>query len=349
MENKDVIKFIKKLCKENGNHKLLYITKYGSHLYGSAGLDSDEDFKFIFLPDKNFLLSGKKIKHITYSSGNDGSKNKKDDVDVQGWSLQYFIELLQKGETNSIDVLYSFTNKEAVIYCHSFLKKLFKNHKKLYNINKVKKFMGFADSQAKKYGIKGENMKLIKDIIEDSILNGCLISEDPAEKTDFRLSEAIDHIIKSYGDKEKCYIEYDDKGLKYLNINGSLHLESIKLSEFMERINRKYKEYGKRSEKSMISDGNDYKALSNAYRCYVQYINLVSNGFIEFPFKGKELYDLKLIKNGYMPQGIIHKVIKEKMDLANSLSSEKFESQMDKKFVNDLIISFYKFYKYYFI
>lgn len=80
----EIVDKIKDLCEDNGNHKLLYITLYGSHLYGTADETSDRDYKFLFLPDKDFVLSGKRIKHITVSSSQDAQKNTEDDVDIQG-------------------------------------------------------------------------------------------------------------------------------------------------------------------------------------------------------------------------------------------------------------------------
>ena len=218
---------------------------------------------------------------------------------------------------------------------------LYKNHNKLYDLKKTSKLLGFANSEAVKYGLKGNNMKLFKDIMEDSVLNECLVSEDPSEKTDFRLSEAIDYITDTYGDEQRCYIKYDDKGLKYIYINGGMHLDSIKLSEFIERMKVQYNKYGKRSEKSMISDGNDYKALSNAYRCYFEYIQLMENGYIQFPFKGKDLENLVNIKNGNISTYLIEHIINEKMKRVEKLNGNTIQSNSDKNVKTKLILEWY--------
>src|SRR6056297_3686368 len=98
-------KLIENLKNEIHPHKLIYLSEFGSSLYGTNSENSDIDYKGIFLPNKRELLLGKKMKSYTYSSGNDKGKNTKNDVDIQLWSLHYFIELLSKGETGAIDLL----------------------------------------------------------------------------------------------------------------------------------------------------------------------------------------------------------------------------------------------------
>ena len=96
-------------------HKLVYLTEFGSTLYGMNSPESDIDYKGIFVPNKEDLLLGKKMKSLNFSTGNDKSKNSKEDIDVEVWSLHYFLELLQKGETSAVDLLFSM-NSNSVIF-----------------------------------------------------------------------------------------------------------------------------------------------------------------------------------------------------------------------------------------
>ena len=136
---------------EKANHKLLYLTKYGSHLYGTSTENSDTDFKGIFLPNKQDCLLGKVCKHFTFSTGESESKNNKDDIDVQLWSLQYWMTLVNKGETNSLNLLYSFTYPEMIFYMDSRMKNIFENHNKLYTTNDCNAHVGYAKGNMKKY------------------------------------------------------------------------------------------------------------------------------------------------------------------------------------------------------
>jgi len=46
--------------------KLLYVTKFGSHLYGTFNRNSDLGIRGIFLPNFESLLMNNEIKHIIY-------------------------------------------------------------------------------------------------------------------------------------------------------------------------------------------------------------------------------------------------------------------------------------------
>ena len=85
----------------------------GSKLYGTNNENSDTDIKGVFLPDLNDLILGKAPKHYTFSSGSKYDRNDKDDVDETYYSLQYFLELAAKGDTNAIDLLFAYTNKNV--------------------------------------------------------------------------------------------------------------------------------------------------------------------------------------------------------------------------------------------
>lgn len=339
----DILQKITDLCSENGGHKVLYVTLYGSHLYGTAGPDSDKDYKFLFLPNKDFLLSGKRIKHITVSSGNDGGKNTENDVDIQGWSIQYFCELLAKGETNALDVLYSYTNPETIIYKNPAINELFKHHEKFYNLRKVKSFLGYANAQAKKYGIKGDRLKIFKDIMDD-----CNLQYYRYHDAEYTLGHFIQHISENYGDAHNCNIKFeerdDGKILTFLHINGSYHMSSIKLSEFMDRVEKEYGKYGKRAEQAMISDGEDYKALSHAYRCFIQYEQLMQYGYITFPIY-KRLGVVKRIKNGDVNSESLHAAINNRLNIIEGMNTDNLENKYDKEFVEDFILSLYKYPK----
>ena len=61
----------------------LYLTVFGSHLYGTNTENSDKDYKGIFLPSVKNLILGKKMDSISLTSGNNNSKNSSEDCDIQ--------------------------------------------------------------------------------------------------------------------------------------------------------------------------------------------------------------------------------------------------------------------------
>ena len=61
--------------------------KFGAHLYGTATLDSDVDYKGIFMPSKDEVLLGRIPKSHSHSTGQDESKNTENDTDVEIYSF----------------------------------------------------------------------------------------------------------------------------------------------------------------------------------------------------------------------------------------------------------------------
>ena len=76
---------------------ILFLCKFGSHLYGTATESSDTDIKGIFLPTKEQCFLNKIPKAITYNSKKDNSgKNTAEDIDIEVYSLHYYLELLKR-------------------------------------------------------------------------------------------------------------------------------------------------------------------------------------------------------------------------------------------------------------
>lgn len=72
---------------------------FGSYLYGTNNENSDKDYKGIFLPDWKGCVLNKIPNSFNFTTGSNDSKNSKDDVDEEIYSLQYFIKLACEGQT----------------------------------------------------------------------------------------------------------------------------------------------------------------------------------------------------------------------------------------------------------
>lgn len=122
---------------EQGGHTLLYLTKFGSHLYGTNTLFSDQDYKGIFLPSFTSCVMADTLKQISTTTNNNENRNTKNDVDVQLLSFQYWIKKLRQGEINSIDLMYSSSNQNTIEYNSLLMRRIFLNAHKFYNIKDV--------------------------------------------------------------------------------------------------------------------------------------------------------------------------------------------------------------------
>ena len=87
---------------------LMVLMKFGSHLYGTATETSDHDFKGVFLPTIWDILLGKipKAYHYNSKKGNE-ERNTEKDIDIEIYSLHYFIDLACQGQTVALDMVHA--------------------------------------------------------------------------------------------------------------------------------------------------------------------------------------------------------------------------------------------------
>lgn len=315
------------------DEKLLYLIYFGSHLYGTYDENSDVDYKGLFLPSKKDLLLMNGRKSINWKSGNNESKNSSEDVDVELWSVHHFIELIKKGDTGAIDLLYSITNNEAIAYLNNYILELFENPLKLFDPTSVNSYTEYSANQAKKYGVKGSRLGVLKRIyyylkenVSDYLMNS-------------RLSVIAPDILDNFYDKSFCFyknINNEDA----LVIAGKTHIYSIRIKEFFHRIEREYKKYGKRSEMAMNNEGLDYKALSHAIRCIEQTKELLRTGKIVYPLISSPF--IKEVKDGKYSWQFIENYIVEGLNEVDKLRETGIKGEHDQEFVNHLILKLYR-------
>lgn len=334
-EMKEIVRFVEDLCAEH-NAKLLYLSKFGSHLYGTDGPNSDIDYKGIFLPSKKDMLLGRHIKHIKYNTGIDARRNTSDDLDVDLWSLQYFLELIGKGETNAIDLLFSVSHRECVEYIDSHLIKMFSNPLRLFDPSRTRAYTGYTIGQAKKYGIKGSRLGVIKKLHE-FIINTNLHKYH----SNLTLGNFVDSIVENFGDPLYCFLKMINGELA-LVVCGKVHLLSIKMHEFAQRIVKEYEKYGKRAKEAEQNKGVDWKALSHAVRALRQMNELLATGEIKYPLRSAE--ELINIKKGNLSFEEIEKLIRKGLEVVDNMQETGFvvRGNKDTEFINQIILNAYR-------
>lgn len=326
----NIIEKANKLCKDN-DAKLLYLVKFGSHLYGTNTKDSDTDYKGLFLPSNDSLILDINSKLITQNTSVNNCKNTSDDIDFQLWDIRYWLlNLLQKGDTNAIDLLFSKSNIECVVYCDDLMNDIFNNPLKCFSPKKATAYTGYVIGQAKKYGVKGSRLGVLKRIYE--YLEK--VSYNEYQKLDFVSSS----ILERYYDESYCFSK-EVNGEMALVICGSVHLLSIKLEEFHRRIENQYKKYGERAKKAEQNQGIDWKAISHAYRCLFQMEELFETKNISFPLTNCE--KLTKIKLGEYDWKQCEQEICLGLEKVDKLKEDCDWNYFDKDFVNNSILRMY--------
>ena len=251
---------------------LLYLTEFGSVLYGTNTPSSDTDLKGIYLPSIKSALLDQAPDTIVHNTSGKDVRNTSDDVDITLYSVTYYIDLLFKGEVGAIDILFSLFRDDTQHYCSPAMQIFKDNHTKLVS-KQSKAFVGYCMNQAAKYGIKGSRYGELITFIDylDTL------TDDTAP-----ISTILSTIPELY------YITVQMVSSKtqpidtpYLQVLGGLHADNITIAELKRRVLAKLTTYGGRT--ILASQGVDWKALSHAYRVIYQFNELCKTNFIKFP------------------------------------------------------------------
>ena len=314
---------------EGTRNELAYLTKYGSHLYGTSTPTSDTDLKGLFWPNMKDLVLQKRCNAITYSSGDSSGKNTKDDVDIQFWSVQYWAELLRVGDTNAMDLLFSMYSEESRLVGFDKVKEILGEFvdtpAKLLDVKTNRAYIDYCYNQARKYGLKGSKIDSIKKAID---FFKTLLAKHSDEKDDLRISNYLDEIIELCAGKDHknlCFkreILSGNKIQQCLMFCGKGYLENLRVTEAIERLENEYKKFGHRAVLAAENEGIDFKAISHAVRACRQLNELIDTGFIHYPLSCRqELIDIKQGKKDWSTElePLLEKLLDETEEKLNTL------------------------------
>ena len=382
-ENFIMIDKIIKQLKPLINGKLIYLSQYGSHLYGLNTENSDLDFRGVYVPtlediilkkDKDEINTEIELWEVRDSNKENPTYHieepttlinswylRKVKVDVKIFSLQKFIQLCSKADTNALDLLFSLNNNNIPQYTYSVTtrqkkeepKSLWNNsvyvaksyipfwyilqHKdKLINTDRLESPITYAFKQSTKYGIKGKRLKVLQEVLECAL--NLWKSKSEAYVRDLVVYEPLQHLFEDEPDHLKT-VCLDNKGTEdyYLYVCGVQHQFNLELDKFIKRIEEKInKEYTSQRTKD-AADGNDWKALSHAIRVLLEVKQLLEDGTITFPCIENRF--LLRIKQGKINREVIDEFFNKQ--LSNILEKVKLNElgwKYDEEFWNEFIL-----------
>lgn len=285
--------------------------KFGSHLYGTNTENSDLDFKGIYLPIAEDIVLGRVKQTIaTVRPKNAFEKNNKDDVDMEIVSLDRFLDLLLQGQTMALDMLFAPASNitSSTPRGQWIMKQIYQNRHLLLNKN-VNAFVGYARTQASKYGVKGFRVAALREILE-------YLKDMPDHE---KLSLAMDGTTKEFPKNEfTAKIEIEGKNgpewhIEVCNRKVPFHATVKYAKQVYQRI---FDEVGKRALAAEKNEGIDWKALSHAVRVNSEAQELLSTSRITFPRPDREL--LLKIKLGQMPYKEVAAIIEQGLEDLNA-------------------------------
>ncbi|CAB1082681.1 hypothetical protein D1AOALGA4SA_10278 [Olavius algarvensis Delta 1 endosymbiont] len=248
---------------------LIVKMKFGAHLYGTATADSDVDYKGIFMPTRDEVLLGRIPKCHSHSTGQDDSRNTKNDIDVEIYSFHYFIKLACDGQTVAMDMLHA--PEDMILQSSHIWKAIIENRHRFYTRN-LKSFIDYARRQASKYGIKGSRINAALQVLE-------LLKKEAPEK---KIREIWDDLPRI----EHCYdIAPDPNGMRQYQVCGKSIQESASIGYVIPILEKFYNDYGKRARLAAENKNIDWKAVSHALRAAYQTREILTENNLIFPLK----------------------------------------------------------------
>ena len=341
---------------EHLKEPLLFSTIYGSKLYGTDGPASDTDIRGVFIPTKEDLLLDRAPQHYNF---------KNSEADESYLSLHYFLRLLTQGETNCLDMFFSYTNKEALMSTSKEYEELIDNKDKLITSN-VTKYLGYCKAQALKYSLKGDRiqnyealMQLISKCknpsgvtLETELRYQCILGPgasyamgDPEDylKNNTHIGRRFKINKSPLGDH--AYLLLCDNKERYLMVSGHLFALNANLNTTKDSINKCLASYGKRAINAAEDNGADYKALSHALRVAYQAEELLTTGAVTFPLQGEKLDMVRAIK--FKQTTLTYDQIVERIEtkirlIEHLLTTTKLPAKPDWAWIDSFILRQYE-------
>jgi len=333
----------------------------GSRLYGTNNETSDTDIKGVFLPDLKDLILGTAQKCYHSSTGSGDEKNGKDDTDETYYSLQYFLELLEKGDTNALDLLFAYTNENAVMVCSPIFQEIIRYKDRLLTKN-TKAYLGYCKSQAYKYSLKGDKLNDFKKFKEFCLKYGYkdekgyyltleeVLLKEIHYKTlnvsgldyfNFTESQNLIHLDNKYFDSDNFYV------MKAKNKECFLVVHDVKfdfespMNYLIHKVDNVMKSYGKRAKNAAECNGVDNKAISHCVRVLFQVEELLTEHKITFPLKKADF--VKAIKYGDISRDDMMKWIEKKMNWIETelIPSTDLPDKADHELIQQIILYAY--------
>lgn len=139
------------------------VGRVGSHAYGTATETSDLDYKGICVPPVDYFLGLKSFDGYDKSGGKN-FKNQAGDVDVTIIHINKFVRDAMAGVPNNIELL--FLNDEDYIHINDYGFELLDIRNHFLSKQIMKKFGGYAKSQAQKMQQFNSNGKARSELVE---------------------------------------------------------------------------------------------------------------------------------------------------------------------------------------
>lgn len=256
---------------------LIMYTVFGSHLYGTSTSDSDQDYKGIYMPSKRQILTGNIPRSYSWTSKKtraEGVKNTADDIDIEVYSLHYFIEMLLKGETAAMDMIHVRPD-QCIISTPEW--GLIHNNRWLAYTRSMSALIQYMRKQAAKYGIRGSRLEELEQVITQLKRNYETV----------KLGQVWDDL--PVGDHVHDLGVDGRTGIRVYQVLGRKFQETMTIKNVLKPLIQIQEKYGERARLAKENKGIDWKAVSHALRAAIQMERMLSGAELTFPLPEGDL------------------------------------------------------------
>ncbi|UYE95068.1 hypothetical protein [Escherichia phage vB_EcoM-pJBB] len=311
---------------------------FGSHLYGTSTPESDVDFKEIYVPHARDILTGNVKEHMSKNTNNTSSKNTKDDVDHELYSLKYFFKLAADGETVALDMLHTPPSLVVKSDLPDVWKYIQDNRSRFYTTN-MKSYLGYVRKQASKYGVKGSRLAVLRQALKRSnewgqyFDNGAVI----------RLSH-MKNVLPVGEFASWVEIENEKTGKQtFYNLLDRKFQDTLTNKEFNAILVKLEENYGERARKAEANEGIDWKALSHACRGGLQLLEIYKTGDLVYPLQDAPfILDVKLGKHTFKTvQEFLEDIVDQVEHASEQAAKNGMQQKVDMSFWDDFLEQVY--------
>lgn len=315
----------------------------GSHLFGLNTPSSDIDYKGVYIPEADDIILGRIKRSINTSTNPTSSKNTAEDIDCEFYSLDKFLKMVQEGQTVALELL--FTPDEYIIEKDPLWDKIVDMRSKFLHKN-VTAFIGYAKTQANRYGIRGSRMGTMLDGV-----NLLKSAQETLDNDNARLAWIWDEILEFVEHHEHSSImnlpankNMQNVMVEHWEICGRKFDKTLRINHLLTILEKLYGEYGERSRLAQSNSGIDFKAVSHALRVCYQGHKLLQEWYIQLPIKGKMRQFLIDVKTGKLDfttevQPKLESMMRE-LHLLREWSN--LPERLDNEFIDGLILKVYR-------
>lgn len=268
-----------------GRGELLCLAFAGSHLFGVATPKSDLDFKGLYMPKRENL-------YLAHPNAADAVNvhDPQHGVDAQIHSVQQWISMLAKGDTNALTLLFAMRQDDVTAHL-SDRGRAWRDRMHPQRLVKhgLDGMLAYLRSQAHRYSAKGDRLKILRRLYQDlpDTVRGMEFFGGDLDAGWERYRREVLEPLAGPAALSELWLER-----KPNPNNGG---EQIFLVAFGKRYDLKSKgamarqmlqanidDYGKRTREAELQ-GLDLKAWYHSFRVAYEALELAETGFLTYP------------------------------------------------------------------